>query len=273
MVDSALAWLQTHSNRIILLLIVAACAALTAWILGGILKKALDRSSIPSASIFVNLLKACIWVIAAAMVLEPVFGINPTTLITALGIGGIAISLGLKDTISNIVGGFGLMLGKVIQPGDFITVNGTTGMVQDITWRQTVVRSRDGNEIVIPNSVLNTSALERITAVGESCVSVTFTVRAGSDLTRVERAIIAAVGRRTSGQTDPDHPPIVQFRDFSPYGIEGAVLMFAKPGVFASTLQDEAIRALANADFIEQRAATGTQARRSDPKTSKPPSA
>ena len=110
-------------------------------VISRVLRKILDNSQIPSASIFVNLTRVTIWVTGAAMVLQPVFGINPTTLITALGVGGVAISLGLKDTIANIIGGFGLMLGRVIQPGDLVTIQGVTGTVHDITWRQTVVRT------------------------------------------------------------------------------------------------------------------------------------
>lgn len=76
----------------------------------------------PNASIFINILRAVVWTLAVGTVLQPVFGINPTTIFTALGIGGLAVSLGMKDTIANIIGGFGLMLGRVIQPGDLVNV-------------------------------------------------------------------------------------------------------------------------------------------------------
>ena len=134
----------------------------------------------PNASIFINILRAVVWTLAVGTVLQPVFGINPTTIFTALGIGGLAVSLGMKDTIANIIGGFGLMLGRVIQPGDLVNVAGTDGVVEDINWRQTVVRERNGNIKIIPNSILNTASLEKLNPSNEMLVRVPFTAKAGS---------------------------------------------------------------------------------------------
>ncbi|WP_300766358.1 mechanosensitive ion channel domain-containing protein [uncultured Bifidobacterium sp.] len=250
-------WLSSNASRIILLLTVALAAAVASKVLLSILRHALDRSNIPSVSIFINLTRVLIWTVAVAIVLQPVFGINPTTLITALGIGGLALSLGLKDTIANVIGGFGLMMGHVIHPGDLVTIAGTTGTVTDITWRQTVLVERNGNRMVIPNSVLNTSALERIVPANEACVDIPFTIKAGTPVAEAERRVIDSVGTATNGMTRPSSTPLVRFSGFSPYGIEGRVLVFAKEGVLASTLRDAAVRALADADFIEQRAAIG----------------
>lgn len=153
-------WLKTNSGKIILLIVVALLAAVIDKALTRIVSKVLDRSQVPNASIFINILRAVVWTLAVGTVLQPVFGINPTTIFTALGIGGLAVSLGMKDTIANIIGGFGLMLGRVIQPGDLVNVAGTDGVVEDINWRQTVVRERNGNVKIIPNSILNTASLE-----------------------------------------------------------------------------------------------------------------
>lgn len=253
----AITWLQAHLDRIILLLVIVVVAAVLTKIVRRVLQRVLDQSQIPSASIFINLALAIIWFIAVTVGLEPVFGINPTTLITALGVGGLALSLGLKDTIANIIGGFGLMLGKVLVPGDTITISGITGTVTDITWRQTVMRERGGNELVIPNSVLNTSSLERITPLSESCVLVPFTAKAGSDPAEVSRTVVEVVGASTSTLTLSTPKPSAVFTGFSPYGLEGNVMLFAKPDVPLSTVRDAVVRALANADFIEQRAAIG----------------
>ena len=170
-------WFQVNAGKLIWLTIVLAIVFVADRVISRVLRKILDNSQIPSASIFVNLTRVTIWVTGAAMVLQPVFGINPTTLITALGVGGVAISLGLKDTIANIIGGFGLMLGRVIQPGDLVTIQGVTGTVHDITWRQTVVRTRSGDMMVIPNSVLNTAALTKLTPVSEGMATLEFTAK------------------------------------------------------------------------------------------------
>ena len=220
-------WFQVNAGKLIWLTIVLAIVFVADRVISRVLRKILDNSQIPSASIFVNLTRVTIWVTGAAMVLQPVFGINPTTLITALGVGGVAISLGLKDTIANIIGGFGLMLGRVIQPGDLVTIQGVTGTVHDITWRQTVVRTRSGDMMVIPNSVLNTAALTKLTPVSEGMATLEFTAKASGD--------VALEGQ----------PPLVKFTGFSPYGMTGQVLVFAREGVLPSTIKDMAARAIA----------------------------
>ena len=81
-------------------------------------RRALEASDVPSASIFLNILRALIWSLAVLSILQPVFGMDPSGFVTALGVASVAISLGLQDTISNLISGLSLMAGKVIKPGD-----------------------------------------------------------------------------------------------------------------------------------------------------------
>jgi len=174
-VEILMHWLAKNYSKLILLAVVLIVAALIDKALTKVVRRVLDKSQVPNASIFVNIMRAVVWVFAIGTLLQPVFGINPTTIFTALGIGGLAVSLGLKDTIANVIGGFGLMLGRVIQPGDYVKVAGITGTVKDINWRQTIVRERNGNEMVIPNSILNTASLEKLDPSNECLVSVAVT--------------------------------------------------------------------------------------------------
>ncbi|MBT1173994.1 mechanosensitive ion channel [Bifidobacterium sp. LC6] len=241
-------WFQANAGRLIWLVLMIAVAFAADRILSRLLRKVLDNSQIPSASIFVNLTRVLIWVAAIAMVLQPVFGINPTTLVTALGVGGVALSLGLKDTIANVIGGFGLMLGRVIQPGDLVTIQGVTGVVHDITWRHTAVRTRGGDIMVIPNSVLNTAALTKLAPLSESMTTLEFTAKASSEPDTVSHDILALVTAATADLALEGQPPLVKFTGFSPYGLTGEVLLFARQGVLLSTIRDKAARAIAESD-------------------------
>ncbi|MDO5687914.1 MAG: mechanosensitive ion channel family protein [Pseudoscardovia radai] len=243
-------WFLANLNRIIFLVV----ALIVTWLIERTaktaLRKALDRSNIPSASIFVNCARILIWFTFLLVVLKPVFGIEPTTLVTALGVSGIALSFGLKDTIANIIGGFGLMVGKVVQPGDMISVSGYTGRVKDLTWRNTIVVSRDGNEFWIPNSVLNTAGLTKMTKVNESVATVEFTVRGDRDLEVEGRRLADAIERATADMRIDGHPCVVRFSGFSPYGAEGKALIFARREFLPSVVQDRAARAIAGMDCL-----------------------
>ena len=99
-------------------------------------RRVLDASSIPSASIFVNIIRGVIWAFGLLSVLEPVFGIKATAFVAALGVTSVVLSFGLQDTVSNVFSGLGLMLGKVVQPGDYVSVGGFEGFVTDVNWRR-----------------------------------------------------------------------------------------------------------------------------------------
>ena len=72
-------WFQVNAGKLIWLTIVLAIVFVADRVISRVLRKILDNSQIPSASIFVNLTRVTIWVTGAAMVLQPVFGINPST--------------------------------------------------------------------------------------------------------------------------------------------------------------------------------------------------
>ena len=247
-------WLARNYGKLILLAVVLVVAALIDKALTKVVRRILDKSQVPNASIFVNILRVVVWAFAIGTLLQPVFGVNPTTLFTALGIGGLAVSLGLKDTIANVIGGFGLMLGRVIQPGDYVKVAGITGTVKDINWRQTVVRERNGNIKIIPNSILNTTSLEKLNPSNEMLVRVPFTAKAGTDIDEMTRQVVQAVQRDTADLADPRFPPKVRLTGYSPYGINVEVCAYAKPGSLLPDMINAVARSIANADFLENRA-------------------
>ena len=65
-----------------------------------------------------------------------------TAVVAALGVGGIALSLGLQDTLSNLIGGVLITFMRIVTPGDNIQVGAHKGVVQDINWRQTRIKNR-----------------------------------------------------------------------------------------------------------------------------------
>lgn len=153
-------WFLTLFTALVIILVTGIAASLTTKFLRRILK--LDAVVLPSASIFVNIARAAIWTAGVCIMLATCFNINVTAIIAALGIGGVAISLGLQDTIANLVGGLQLTVGKIVEPGDRIKVGDDTGIVIDTTWRHTRLKTDDGDEAIIPNSVINKAAVTRI---------------------------------------------------------------------------------------------------------------
>ena len=72
-------WLQSNYGKLVFLAIVVLIAIIIDKALTRVVRKILDRSQVPNASIFVNILRVVVWVLAVATVLQPVFGVNPTS--------------------------------------------------------------------------------------------------------------------------------------------------------------------------------------------------
>lgn len=216
------------------------------------LRHLLKNSNVPNASIFVNIVRAFIWALALLMVLEPVFGINPTAFVTALGVTSLVISLGMQDTVSNLIGGIGLMAGKVIQPGDRVEVSGFAGKVVDINWRNTTLRDRAGNEQVIPNSVLNKTALTCCSDIYASRCDVQLLVRHGEDLNLVAKDIREATKRAPSALLKEGLAPDIMFVGSDNYGIQCTVYLYVKDEVTFDAARNALVRELGNSPWLAE---------------------
>lgn len=91
-------------------------------------------------------------------------GFTPGQLMSALGIGSVAIGFAFKDIFQNLLSGILILLGEPFKIGDDIIVSGMEGTVEDIQIRATYLRSPDGRRIVIPNATVYTSAVTVNTA-------------------------------------------------------------------------------------------------------------
>ncbi len=236
--------LDTLVSKGVVIAVAFAVALVAQRIVVRVTKKILDSSEVPNASIFVNILRALIWSFALLSVMKPVFGVDPSGLIAAIGVVSVAISLGLQDTISNIVGGLGLMVGRVVKPGDHVTVGGTTGVVTDVTWRSTTLRSRGGDVDVIPNSVLNKTTLTRLDDMNAGLCKVEFAVAPGADLDAVAEEVVAAAEAALGDDLDPRFRTAVCFTGISAYGTEGFAALHVTDEVFFSAAQTRLVHAL-----------------------------
>ena len=121
-----------------------------------------DGAPLPSSSLIENIVRIAIWALGGSFILSACFGIDVGGLVAALGVGGVALSLGLQDTISNFIGGLQVTLMKIVQPGDHVKIGTTEGMVLDVNWRQTTVKDFENTVHTIPNSSINKGEIEQI---------------------------------------------------------------------------------------------------------------
>lgn len=204
-----------------------------------------DEVALPSSSIFVNIARATLWVLGLCVALSTCFGIDVSAAVAALGVGGIALSLGFKDTASNLIGGLQVSLMGLVVPGDNIRVGTSSGVVEDVSWRQTVVRTVDGQQIIIPNSIINTAALEKLppATTVKIAVSIATDGFALDETAReMERRAAAAV-ERVGALTEA---PRVTFSEIAEGSFKCALTFAVADAVQVSVARDAVVRAIAS---------------------------
>jgi small-conductance mechanosensitive channel len=96
-----------------------------------------------------------LWAIPGVLIAMNLFGISLAPILTALGVGGLAVALGLRDTLANLFAGFYVILAGQFDQGDFVRLStGDEGYVSDIRWRMTSLKTLSNHLILIPNSKL-----------------------------------------------------------------------------------------------------------------------
>lgn len=103
--------------------------------------------------------------LAATTLLLALWGITWSAILTAVGVGTLAIVLGLADILRSLVGGLFIVTEKPYAIGDRVTVRTVTGEVADINLRTTVLRSDEGNRITVPNALIFTDPVENLNAL------------------------------------------------------------------------------------------------------------
>ena len=112
--------------------------------------------------LFFALGRALLVLFIAYYVLSGIWQVDVSNLFTAVGIGALAISFALQDTLSNLVSGFLLLVDRPFQPGDYVEIDGEEGylIVEEVNWRAVRFRSYENWAVkVIPNGTLGGAAI------------------------------------------------------------------------------------------------------------------
>ena len=196
---------------------------------GRLVRKSLAAAgAMPSTTILVNVTRIGILIIGALLALA-VLDISITPVLTALGVGGLAVALALQDTLGNLFAGLQLVASRQIKPGDYVLLEtGQEGTVVDVAWRTTTLRTAQDKLVIVPNSKLAQSIVTNYQPTDEPiAVTVEFSVGYDADLGQVE-AIVADVAAEVMAEMQPDladEPPVVRFRAFGESAVNGIVVM------------------------------------------------
>lgn len=240
------------AGRVVLVVVVAMIARTVEHALARITRHMLDRAKVPSASFLVNILRGVIWALALMTVLEPVFGVKPTAFVATLGVGSLALSMGMQDTVSNAVGGLALMTTKVIKVGDVITFGGFTGTVADIDWRSTCVVDAYGQVNLIPNSIISKTALIKLSDATRDCCVLPLAMEHGTDMDEAQMELMRVVGESLGDWADPKRDPWITVVNLDPGSINVQVSVPLMHGVSADHARTRLAGGLSKVSWVRK---------------------
>ena len=171
-----------------------------------------------------------------------------TPILTALGVGGLAVALALQDTLANLFAGLYLTVAKHIRIGNYIKLSsGEEGYLVDIDWRASRLRQLSNNTVLVPNAKLSQSIVTNYhLPEHEMAVIVEASVDYASDLNRVE-LIVTEVARDVMRTVDggvPAFDPFVRFHTFGDPGVGFSVILRAREFVDQYLIKHEFVKRL-----------------------------
>jgi small-conductance mechanosensitive channel len=183
-------------------------------------------------------------------------GLSITPMLTALGVGGLAVALALQEPLGNFFAGLFLTLAGQIRVGDYVKLDsGQEGYVADFGWRSTRLRMLANNLVVVPNSRLAQALVVNHHLPSQDlAVLVEVGVDYASDLHHVER-VVTEVGRdvmRTVPGGVAEFEPFVRFHTFGESSIDFTAILRAREYVDQYLVKHEFIKRL-HLRFDEER--------------------
>ena len=165
---------------------------------------------------------------AALIVVLKHFNYDIFSLVTALGIGSLAIGMAAKDTLAHMISGFTIMLDRPFRIGDRIQlVGGQIGDVTDIGLRSTKLKTLDNQLLIIPNSDLcNTMLTNQAFPDSRAKGRVNIGVAYGSDVDQVKQLLVATAGEVAEVLADP--PPEAYFVSFGDSALSMALFFWVE---------------------------------------------
>jgi small-conductance mechanosensitive channel len=195
--------------------IVKALQILIDYALNKFFDKEKDQGAQNAISAIGKIAKSLLWILAILTVLSNM-GVNITSVIAGLGIGGIAVALALQNILNDLFSSFAIYFDKPFVAGDFIIVGDHMGIVEKIGIKTTRIRALQGEEIVVSNKELTSTRIQNFKKMQKRRVVFNFGVVYETSLEKLKK-IPSIVGDIITKEklTELDRVHFVKFDDSS----------------------------------------------------------
>jgi small-conductance mechanosensitive channel len=203
--------------------------------------------ALPVSSLTRNVAWALTAVLGLLVILNGL-GLSITPMLTALGVGGLAVALALQEPLANFFAGLFITLAGQIRVGDYVKLDsGQEGYVADFSWRSTRLRMLANNLIVVPNAKLAQAiVVNHHLPSPDLAILVDVGVDYACDLTHVERVVVE-VGRDVMSNVAggvAEFEPFIRYHTFADSSINFTVILRASEFVDQYLVKHEFVKRL-----------------------------
>lgn len=217
-------------------------------VIARLLDNALEKTHLAPAlrQIIVHSLVKWLVIILAAISILNQFGVNVTAALAGLGIAGIALGFAAKESLANILSGFGIFMDKLYVTGDWIEIVGERGQVKDITLRTTKIRTLDNIFITVPNAQITQNPVTNFSEEGMVRITAEVGIAYNASIDEARAVLVAAAATIHGVCADP--APTVTVKELDDSSVKLFVRMWVEdPGAdasYQSTLTEVSKKAL-----------------------------
>ncbi len=140
-------------------------------------------------------------------------GVDTTSMIAVLGAAGLAVGLALKDSLQNFAAGVMLVMFRPFKVGDFVEAAGTSGIIEQITIFNTIMRTGDNREVIVPNGQIYADTITNYSARDTRRIDMSFGIGYGDDLLKAKNLLNEIVKGHPKVHADPE--PVIRVAELA----------------------------------------------------------
>lgn len=185
-------------------------------------KKVFEKFNVaPILSEFISSVSKALLYVLLILGILGYLGFDTTSVVALLAAAGLAVGLALKDSLNNFASGVMLILTQPFKVGDFVEVAGQAGIAEKITLFNTVMRSTDNREIIIPNGQIYADKLVNYSARPTRRIDMVFGIGYDSDLRLAKQVLLELIAAEERAHKDPE--PLVAVAELADSSVNIAV--------------------------------------------------
>lgn len=206
-------------------------------ILVGLVRKVLMKSRMDNMLVnFIASIMSALLLLFVVVASLDQLGVDTSSLIAIVGAAGLAIGLSLQDSLKNFAAGVLLVIFRPFREGDFVEAGGVAGVVESITIFNTVMRTGDNREVVVPNGPIYGGVITNFSKRDTRRIDMVFGIGYDADLLKAKQLLLDILAEDERILKDP--APVVAVSELADSSVNFVVRPWVKTPDYWNVLWD-----------------------------------